>query len=346
MPTTVKKTKYGTYTCRVAYMKGGKRRFKRFTEASKSLCRQKALNFERELSISNFKKDNQSITLKEAVDRYLTDIEDRIEVSSYHSYRSKQKNIINKMPDVLICDIDDDWLQTVFDADYHCPKSLMTVMGIIKPAVRRYRKDFNPNIKYKRTPPKKKEVLPPSHNIKELLQAVKGTDFDLPLTMIVVTGCRISEIQGFEWQDIDWEQGTITVNRVSVKVNGYYAEKAYAKTEAGNRVISLPKPILEKLLPFKGEPTERICKLTNDQIRHKLEHYEKSVGISPFISAHDFRHYAVSIMHYENLPKAYGMRRIGHITEKMYDEQYVNPIDDYEKMFNDKINEAIVKTFF
>ena len=51
-------------------------------------------------------------------------------------------------------------------------------------------------------------------------------------------------------------------------------------------------------------------------------------------------------MHYENLPKAYGMRRIGHITGKMYDEQYVNPMDDYEKMFNDKINEAIVKTFF
>ena len=190
----------------------------------------------------------------------------------------------------MICDIDDDWLQEVFDGLPHHSKTLMTVMGIIKPAVRRYRKDFNPNIKYKKTPTKKKEVLPPSSKIKELLQAVKGTDFELPLTMIVVTGCRISEIQGFEWQDIDWEQGTITVNRVSVKVNGYYADKNYAKTEAGNRTISLPKPILDYLSSVKGEPTERICKFSNDQIRHKLEHYEAAVGISPFISAHDFRH--------------------------------------------------------
>lgn len=346
MPTTVKKTEHGTYTCQATYYVDGKRRFKRFTDKNKSVCKNKALDFERNAANTAYREETQRITLQEAVDKYLNDIEGSIEESSYHSYRSKQKNIINKMPEVMICDISEEWLQAVFDEDKHCPKSLMTVMGIIKPAVRRYRKDFNPEIKYKKSPPKKKEVLPPSQKIRELLQAVKGTDFDIPLTLIVVTGCRLSEIQGFEWRDIDREQGTITVNRVSVKVNGYYAEKAYAKTEAGNRTISLPKPILEKLLASEGKPTDRICSLSNDQIRHRLEHYETQVGISPFISAHDFRHYAVSIMHYENLPKAYGMRRIGHITEKMYDEQYVNPIDDYEKMFNEQVNEAIVKTFF
>lgn len=40
------------------------------------------------------------------------------------------------------------------------------------------------------------------------------------------------------------------------------------------------------------------------------------------------------------------MRRIGHITEKMYDDQYVNPIDDYEKKFNEQINDTLEKTFF
>ena len=49
---------------------------------------------------------------------------------------------------------------------------------------------------------------------------------------------------------------------------------------------------------------------------HRVYTFTKYITISPFISARKFRHYAVSITHYENLPKAYGMRRIGHITEK------------------------------
>ena len=80
--------------------------------------------------------------------------------------------------------------------------------------------------------------------------------------------------------------------------------------------------------------------------RLRLLKYEEAVGIKPFISPHDFRHYSVSLMHYAQVPKSFGMRRVGHITEKMYDEQYVNPIDDYERKFNNQVNEVFEDTFF
>lgn len=347
MPTTVKKTKYGTYTCRVAYMKDGKRRFNRFTNKSKKNVLQNAVDFERKCANKSFAETPNRITIQQATEDYLNSLDGKVEASTLDRYRSKKRTIIDRMPPFSVHDITGEDIQKFVDADTtHSPKTFKDGISILKSAVRMYRKDFNPIIKYKKISAKKKEILPSSEKIKELIKATKGTDFEIPLLLMVVTGCRMSELQGFQWGDIDWENGTITVNRVRVTISGGVVEKEHAKTAAGNRTISLPPTALKILSKTKGNQNERICSMSRDTIRLRLLKYEEAVGIKPFISPHDFRHYSVSLMHYAQVPKSFGMRRVGHITEKMYDEQYVNPIDDYEKKFNEQINDTLEKTFF
>lgn len=347
MPTTVKKTKYGTYTCRVAYMKDGKRRFKRFTDSNKKAALQKAVDFERSCANRDFAATPNRKTVQQAAEEYLNSLEGKVEASTLDRYRSKKRTIIDRMPPLSVQEITGEDIQKFVDADtVHSPKTFKDGISILKSAIRMYRRDFNPVIRYRKIPAKKKEVLPPSTKIKELLDATRGTDFEIPLMLMVTTGCRMSELRGFEWRDVDFDQGTISVNRVCITVSGGTIVKENAKTEAGNRTIFLPPTVLSRLRDAQGEPTERIVPMSRDVIRLRLIKYENEVGISPFISPHDFRHYAVSLMHYAQVPKSFGMRRIGHITEKMYDEQYVNPIDDYEKKFNEQINNTLEKTFF
>ena len=347
MPTTVKKTKYGTYTCQAIYYKDGKRRFKRFTDENKKEVLQAAVEFERTCANETFLEKNRKITIQEAAKIYLDELDGKVEASTLDRYRSKKKTIIDKMPPLDVYNVTGDDIQKFVDADTtHSPKTFKDGISILKSAVRMYRKDFNPIIKYKKISAKKKEILPSSEKIKELIKATKGTDFEIPLLLMVVTGCRMSELQGFQWGDIDWENGTITVNRVRVTISGGVVEKEHAKTAAGNRTISLPPTALKILSKTKGDQNERICSMSRDTIRLRLLKYEEAVGIKPFISPHDFRHYSVSLMHYAQVPKSFGMRRVGHITEKMYDEQYVNPIDDYERKFNNQVNEVIEDTFF
>lgn len=144
MPTTVKKTKYGTYTCRVAYMKDGKRRFKRFTDKSKKNVLQNAVDFERKCANKSFAETPNRITIQQATEDYLNSLDGKVEASTLDRYRSKKRTIIDRMPPFSVHDITGEDIQKFVDADTgHSPKTFKDGISILKSSIRMYRKDFN-----------------------------------------------------------------------------------------------------------------------------------------------------------------------------------------------------------
>lgn len=64
-------------------------------------------------------------------------------------------------------------------------------------------------------------------------------------TVMLETGLRVGEVTGLRWEDLDFENGTISVNHTLVyynhKKNGCYFNVNTPKTKAGNRTVPMTK---------------------------------------------------------------------------------------------------------
>src|SRR3712207_40231 len=90
-------------------------------------------------------------------------------------------------------------------------------------------------------PPKatKRKIKPlTQEQLRTLLDAAKETQPGLYALYVlaITTGMRQGELLGLQWRDIDFEMGTLTINR-----SVYDGEINPPKTEAGNRTIKLSK---------------------------------------------------------------------------------------------------------
>ncbi|WP_138843660.1 site-specific integrase [Rhodococcus pyridinivorans] len=76
----------------------------------------------------------------------------------------------------------------------------------------------------------------------------KANDLVDPITMLIATGLRRSELLALRWEDIDEKAGTVSVTGKVVRAKGQGLRRVEeAKTAAGLRTISLPKFALRML---------------------------------------------------------------------------------------------------
>jgi integrase len=104
-----------------------------------------------------------------------------------------------------------------------------------------------------------------AEQLREMLAKLRADDYcrrnDLvdPITMLIATGLRRSELLGLRWTDFDEDTGTITVSGKVVRVSGKGLVRVDdTKSEAGHRTLSLPNFAITTLqarrnLPLLGE---------------------------------------------------------------------------------------------
>ena len=84
------------------------------------------------------------------------------------------------------------------------------------------------------------------------------------------TGCRVSEIVGLRWRDVDMEEGLIDINHNMVYYKRDGSKRYFAittpKTQAGCRIIPLMPEVREALLQERENQREReiTCQVTID----------------------------------------------------------------------------------
>ncbi len=84
----------------------------------------------------------------------------------------------------------------------------------------------------------------------KLLDLAKNTEMELPINLAIGLGLRISEVLGLTWDNIDFEENTITVNKITSRINGSVILKE-PKTESSVRKISSPKELMSLLKEYK-----------------------------------------------------------------------------------------------
>ena len=150
--------------------------------------------------------------------------------------------------------------------------------------------------------------------------------------MLIFSGARRGEILGMEWHNVDWEKGTVKIekNVLYVPDKGIYVDTP--KTDTSLRTISLPKKMMTVLYDYKEWlewEQERIGWSWNkgndfiftsetgdmmhpDTVSKWLRQVEKKNPNIPHLNAHAFRHSVASALIFHGIDPVSVSRRLGH----------------------------------
>lgn len=173
--------------------------------------------------------------------------------------------------------------------------------------------------------------------------------FDAVLYQLLLsTGLRIGEACALEWGDIDLENGTIAINKTYNKNLKFLST---AKTQSGNRVISVDKKTLRILKLYQmrqrqlfNEVGARVSEVVfatptrkyfNASVRQSaLDTRCKEAGIERF-TFHAFRHTHASLLLNAGISYKKLQYRLGHANISM-------TLDTYGHLSKDKEKEAVL----
>lgn len=80
------------------------------------------------------------------------------------------------------------------------------------------------------------------------------------LTLAIYGAFRRGELIALTWEDIDFKEGTVRINKAASRIKGAQIIKE-PKTTSGNRVVALPQSCMNMLLDLKKEEIEHSMKL-------------------------------------------------------------------------------------
>ena len=149
--------------------------------------------------------------------------------------------------------------------------------------------------------------------VNTLLEYSKGKDLYTAITLAVYTGCRRSEILGFKWDSINWENMTITVKDTVVHTSSTIYRQG-TKTDSSYRTLQLTGNVIEvlkaekklqehykKLFGREYIQNDYIVKRPNGELympctfTSNVKRYMKNAGL-PVIRVHDLRHTTASLL--------------------------------------------------
>lgn len=151
--------------------------------------------------------------------------------------------------------------------------------------------------------------VPTAEQLVALIDAAKGTVWEMPMLLSAWTGARRSEVLGLAWEGIDLERGTMRITRTLQKAErGRPAEFLAPKTHRSRRAIALNPALVQRLRSYRQEQLQRRMKAQEwidldlvcdrgDGGAHDPDEFTKAfrriaakAGLHPDTRLHDVRH--------------------------------------------------------
>jgi integrase len=155
-----------------------------------------------------------------------------------------------------------------------------------------------------------------------------------PITMLIATGLRRSELLGLVWRNFDETAGRIAVSGKVVRVAGKGLVRVdQTKSDAGRRTISLPKFAVDTLVgrrgrPFVGEqsvifPSSSGTLRDPDNFNKQWRAVRDDLGV-PDVTSHSFRKTVATLIDDEGLSARIGADHLGHANVSMTQDRYMS----------------------
>jgi len=286
--------------------------------------------------------------------------------STYMKYRNSiNKHIIPKLGSFDIKILDNNIVQRFINQKLSAekcslsPKSVRELVNIIKNTLA-YAENYGFQSKCKcellivRNSFKPIRVLNKNEE-KALLNTLESdiNIFKLGILISLLTGVRIGELCALRWEDIDFKECLITVNRTMqrVQVEGKDNKTEIIittpKTNASIRQIPIPKMLVDYIIGFKSSNDQYILTNKNGNyieprvMQYKFKKYIQIAGISD-ANFHALRHTFATRCIEAGVDVKVLSEVLGHSNVNITLDRYVHNSIDYKKDNIERFNDYIL----
>lgn len=275
-------------------------------------------------------------------------------------YRTTEQNIKDFFGNLDISKISRSYYQQFINefGATHAPSTVQKVNGFIRSAVKSailddyLTKDFTQGVAL--TANKDKVVKVQYLNVEEIKSLLRSTEDDLNtnftsrymIITAIYTGMRLSEIQALTWNDIDWFNQTISINKSWNAVSHEFKE---TKNQSSVRKIKVNPELLKILKQLKNKPRSTMVFLdqygtipTSGAVNRTLRSILKGLGIQKAnFHFHSLRHSHVALLLANGIDIYAISKRLGHSNIKTTANIYAYLIDEYKNKTNRQIITAL-----
>ena len=296
-------------------MVDGKRHYASVTAATKKEAELKAAQY---MADVDARQSISSITVKDALERYITAKNDVLSPSTIRGYRQIQKNHFDSIKDKDVYKLTTEDMQKFVSAlaKKRSAKTVANSYGLLLSSVTMFR----PDAVFRVTMPKKAKPqrhAPSDKDIATLFQAA-DPDMKLCIALAAFGSMRRGEICALKYEDVNGNIISVHADMVENE-NNKFEYKEIPKTSESVRTVLIPSQALD--LIGHGEKDEFIVKRTPNAITHAFTRLRNEYA--PGIRFHDLRHYFASIGAVLGVPDVYlsdfgGWRRGSGVMKEVY----------------------------
>lgn len=292
--------------------------------------------------------------VKEAIEKCLENKKKYLRPSSIQKYEGYQEKISDYFLDTDIENIKTTEIQKM--VDYFSEKgvaknSITTMVTLLKSSL--YFFDENRHFNKLYFPAKKQTTKRcyTENEIKKILDYLLAKKQDggwtrflnirktsLPIVIAIFTGMRLGEIIALQWNDVNFKENYIDVNKACPTSLRGKQIITLPKTEKSIRKIPLHKDLKLVLLAHKKSNRDKFVLINTEKmmssrtIQRKATSVCEKVGVEPK-GFHAFRHYYATHLLSKNAPIKLVSEILGHSSIKITHDVYNNPdINDKQKV--------------
>lgn len=170
---------------------------------------------------------------------------------------------------------------------------------------------------------------------KQFISKENNLAYKIIFELLFYTGLRFGEMFALTMNDIDVENGILTVNKNRVRVNGKYIIQT-PKTKKSIREVALPRFLINDLIDYTKKlygynPEQNMFFYDNSTLRVELNRIAKLSGVKK-IRIHDLRHSHASLLIHLGFTPTLIADRLGHenVTTTLNTYGHLYPSKQYE----------------
>lgn len=281
---------------------------------------------------------NKQMTFRQAAESYVDMKRNVLSPRTIKEYSETAKRLPEWFCSLPVSDMDQVQINRLVNelSKDKSPKTVRNYHGFISAVM----STFNPNLKICTTLPqrvKSDPYTPSQEDVKRILEEIKGTEFEVPITLACY-GMRRSEICALTAGDIEGD--TVRINKAMVQnENKQWVIKTTKTTESTRSIIihqEMADMIKDQGYVYRGHP---------GNITKHLERVENKLGI-PRFPLHKLRHYFASQMSALGVPEADILKMGGWETDHVMKSVYRHSMMEKEERAKREAAEKLRGTLF
>ena len=305
------------------------------------------------------------INFDDLVSEYIAFLEKSVKTTTVVGYKYQiEKHIIPFFTKKKIKNITrfnmDSWYKYVDELEFgyqYKNKLLTRLKGIFQYAEDQYNFRFRfinlfPIFKKKHDEVKRKNVIYTEEMFKQFISYADNTLEKTIFYTLFYTGLRIGEFRALTWNDINFKDNSITINKqVTSKIPGEGPTLTTPKSSSSMRVVQIPNLLVDVLKEWYNERSLKgsfnkswnvfgdTSFISENRIRRMVARISEASNL-PYLTLHDFRHsYSTLLRTYKIDPKIV-QAQAGHSSVKITLDTYTHiNIEEQQRTIIDLFNE-------